>query len=162
MHHPTRDDLDAVSADTPVLIVHQSGHIGALNSAALEVAGIDADSENPPGGVIRRQEGSSEPNGVVEETGFFVALQALLSSLDADAGRSIFRAGTELVASYGYTTAQEGRSTPASTRVMQLEAQENGLDIDVVAYPDVLIDRDFILEAVSSEYAHRFRVGGGN
>jgi len=160
LRHPTRDDLDAVSVDTPVLIIHQSGHIGALNSAALTVAGIDADSENPPGGVIRRQEGSSEPNGVVEETAFFVALQALLSSLDADAGRSIFRAGTELVASYGYTTAQEGRSTPASTRVMQLEAKENGLDIDVVAYPDVLIDRDFILEAVSSEYAHRFRVAG--
>ena len=161
LRHPTRDDLDAVSADTPVLIIHQSGHIGALNSAALAVAGIGADSENPRGGVIRRQEGSTEPDGVVEETAFFIALQALLSSLDADAGRSIFRAGTELVASYGYTTAQEGRSTPASTRVMQLEAQENGLDIDVVAYPDVLIDREFILGAVSSEYADRFRVAGG-
>jgi predicted amidohydrolase YtcJ len=35
--HPTRDDLDAVSQDLPVLIVHQSGHIGALNSKALEL-----------------------------------------------------------------------------------------------------------------------------
>ena len=62
--HPTRDDLDAVSTDVPVYIIHQSGHLGVANSKALEVAGVNAFSEDPSGGVIRRQKGSTEPNGV--------------------------------------------------------------------------------------------------
>jgi len=33
--HPTREDLDAVSKDAPIVAVHQSGHLMALNSKAL-------------------------------------------------------------------------------------------------------------------------------
>ena len=50
---PTRHELDAVSKDIPVIIVHQSGHFGVANSRALEVAGIHKGSIPPPGGVIR-------------------------------------------------------------------------------------------------------------
>ena len=35
---PSKEDLDAVSADIPVVVVHQSGHMGALNSKALAIA----------------------------------------------------------------------------------------------------------------------------
>src|SRR5690606_22870113 len=52
--HPTRDDLDLVSKDIPVMIIHQSGHIGGMNSKALELAGITAATADPQGGVIRR------------------------------------------------------------------------------------------------------------
>ncbi|AHF00311.1 hypothetical protein THITH_16785 [Thioalkalivibrio paradoxus ARh 1] len=45
---------------------------------------------------------------------------------------------------------------------MQLEAQENGLDSDVVAHPDVLIARDFIPEAVSSETHTVSALAAGN
>ncbi len=65
--HPTRDDLDAVSRDIPIVLVHQSGHIIAVNSRALEVAGISADTPDPQGGVIRRRPDSSEPDGVLED-----------------------------------------------------------------------------------------------
>ena len=56
LRHPTRDDLDAVSRDVPILVIHQSGHLAALNSKALEVVGYDAGTEDPAGGVIRRRE----------------------------------------------------------------------------------------------------------
>ena len=39
LRHPTRDDLDAVSTDVSIVIIHQSGHLAALNSKALEVVG---------------------------------------------------------------------------------------------------------------------------
>ena len=45
--HPTRQDLDAVSKDIPILIIHQSCHLGSMNSKALELAGITADSKDP-------------------------------------------------------------------------------------------------------------------
>lgn len=158
--HPTRDELDVVSTSIPVLVIHQSGHLAAANSKALELSGFNADTPDPAGGVIRRREGSSEPNGVLEEIAAFAVIGNLLGGLDETANRAIFRAGTELIATYGYTTAQEGRAVPAVAQLMQSVASEEGLDIDVVTYPDVLVDRDFILSNHARTYTDRFRVGG--
>ena len=66
--HPTRDDLGVVSTEHPVLLMHVSGHLAATNSLGLRQSEIDAESSNPAGGVIRRREGSREPNGVFEES----------------------------------------------------------------------------------------------
>jgi hypothetical protein len=66
--HPTRDDLDAVSDTHPIMLMHVSGHLAAVNSKALEIAKISAASEDPAGGVIRRYPDSIEPNGVLEES----------------------------------------------------------------------------------------------
>ncbi len=65
--HPTRDDLDRVSTDVPVIVIHISGHFAVVNSNGLEKIGYTADTPHPEGGIIRRREGSSEPNGVLEE-----------------------------------------------------------------------------------------------
>jgi predicted amidohydrolase YtcJ len=137
--HPTREDLGAVAADIPVYVIHQSGHLGAGNAKALEIAGITAESKEQPGGVIRRQPGSTEPDGVLEEAPHFLALTKLLGSIGPEGTKAMFRAGTELIASYGYTTAQEGRSTPGQVAIMEAVAAGN-LKIDVVTYPDVLVD----------------------
>lgn len=158
--HPTREDLDAVSTDVPIVIIHQSAHIGVFNSKALEAVGITADTKNPDGGVIRREDGSSEPNGVLEEAAFFPALMKLVSGLDKEGGEELFVAGTELLASYGYTTGQEGRSTPNVVKLMQGASDAGRIKIDVVTYPDVLVDRDFIAANVSQTYRNGFRVGG--
>jgi predicted amidohydrolase YtcJ len=158
--HPTRDELDAVSADVPVIILHQSGHLSALNSKALEVTGFTAASKNPEGGVIRRREGSQEPDGVLEENASSAALMKLLGNLGVDGLKGFAREGAKLWASYGYTTAEEGRADPNTTRVLQQVAAEGGIPIDVMVYPDILIDRDFIKANLSSTYVNRVRVAG--
>jgi predicted amidohydrolase YtcJ len=160
LRHPTRDDLDAVSTEYPILIIHQSGHLAVLNSKALEVAGISADSRDPEGGVIRRQEGSQEPNGVLEELAMFSALFKILPAIGEEGFKAFARAGSELWARFGYTTAQEGRSSPDTVRVMRSVAGEGGFAIDVVTYPDVLIDRELIRTSASAAYEKRLRVGG--
>ncbi|MDX2318704.1 MAG: amidohydrolase [Hyphomicrobiaceae bacterium] len=157
--HPTREDLEAVSTELPVYIIHQSGHIGAANSKALEVAGINADSKEMPGGVIRRQSDGT-PDGVLEETPHFFAITKLLGDLDAKGASTIFKAGMKLITSYGYTTAQDGRSMPGQVALMEAVADKGELDIDVVSYPDVLVAKDLIAEKASSDYKNRFRVGG--
>lgn len=159
LRHPTRTELDAVSGDLPVLIVHQSGHLGVANSRALELAGITAASEAPPGGVIRR-DGNGEPNGVLEEYAFFAVLAPLLGSLGDEGLLAFARAGSELWAKYGYTTGQDGRSSGASVEALRNVGAEGHLPIDVVAYPDVLESRDFIKANVSRAYVDRVRVGG--
>ncbi|MCU0759628.1 MAG: amidohydrolase [Steroidobacteraceae bacterium] len=157
---PTRDELDAVSKDVPVFVVHQSGHIGALNSKALEVIGVNAQSTDPAGGIIRRRAGSSEPDGVLEESAFFAAAQKLLGQLGAGGLKAFAKAGSELWARFGYTTAQEGRSDPTVYGVLRGVADAGGFKIDVAAYPDVLIDRDFIAKNVTPGYRNRLRIAG--
>ncbi|MHC4837404.1 MAG: amidohydrolase [Planctomycetota bacterium] len=158
--HPTRDDLDAVSTELPVYAIHQSGHLGAANSVALALCGLDADSEDPPGGVIRRRAGSREPDGVLEETAHFAALQRLLGGTDARHSITTLRAGINLLARFGYTTAEEGRAPPEMIDLLRAAAAEESFPIDVVAYPDVLIDREFIAREVNREYRNGFRVAG--
>ena len=159
LRHPTREDLDAVSADIPILIIHQSGHLGVANSKALEVTGITAQSENPPGGVIRRDD-DGNPNGVLEEYAFFGALVPLLSQLGPEGFEAFAKAGAELWARFGYTTAQEGRSSAGNVAALKAVDAAGELPIDVVAFPDVIAARDFIKESHSFEYDGHVRVGG--
>ena len=160
LRHPTRDDLDAISKDVPIMIVHQSGHLGVLNSKALGLVGFSAATQDPEGGVIRRRQGSQEPDGVLEETAFTAAAYKLLPAIGPEGMKTFARKGAELWASFGYTTAQEGRSTPSSAHIMKQVADAGEFAIDVVTYPDVLVDRAYIKANVSPSYVNRYRVGG--
>ncbi len=160
MRHPTRDELDAVSRDVPIFVVHQSSHLGVLNSKALEVVGYTAQSKDPPGGVIRRRSGGTEPDGVLEEAAFMNAAVKLVTQVGVEGFKAFARAGTELWARFGYTTAQEGRSSAAAVKVMRAIADAGGFPIDVAVYPDVIADRDFIRANVSRSYTNRLRVAG--
>jgi predicted amidohydrolase YtcJ len=159
--HPTRDDLDAVSATVPVLAIHQSGHLAAVNSKGLEVAGITAASEDPVGGVYRRREGSLEPNGVLEEMGFFKLVFSVLGTLGTDDNRALLKAGLDLYARHGFTTAQEGRATLEAVETEAAAARENELKMDVVAYPDIQGAADAIKFPYHARtYTGHFRIGG--
>jgi predicted amidohydrolase YtcJ len=159
VRHPTREELDAVSQDLPIMIVHQSGHLAVANTKALEVAGYDASTEDPPGGVIQRG-ADGEPNGVLEEYAFFGAMVPMLRELGPEALAAFAAAGAELWASFGYTTAQDGRASAGVVETLKAVAAEGKIPIDVVAYPDVLEARDYIGENVSQEYDNGIRVGG--
>ena len=158
--HPTRADLDVVSAEVPIMLIHQSGHLAAVNTKALEIAGVSAATPDPPGGLIRREPDGKTPNGVFEETAAFPVLLKLIGQVGAEGGKAFFRAGAEMWARFGYTTAEDGRSSPGAVAIMRQVADEGGLAIDVVTYPDVLIDRDFIKQNMSRDYVNRLRVAG--
>ena len=160
LRHPTRDDLDAVSKDLAVVIVHQSGHLGSVNSKALEILGYTKDTPNPAGGVIQRRDDGKEPNGVLEETALFPIVPKILKSVGPTGVKTLAKSGSELWTRYGYTTTQEGRSMPPIAEAMKAAAAEGAFKVDVVTYPDVLVDRDYIKANVSADYKNRFRVGG--
>ena len=149
LRHPVREDLDAVTKEVPIVLIHQSGHIISVNSKALEVGGITAETPNPTGGVIQRSEDGKEPNGVLEETAAFPLLIKLLGRVGPEGSATFVRAGTELWARFGYTTAQDGRTMPGALKTFTAVAAAGDLKIDVVSYPDVLVARDAIKQEVS-------------
>ena len=53
--HPDRTCLDAAAPENPVVICHQSGHMGVFNTAALERLGVTEQTPAPAGGVIGHQ-----------------------------------------------------------------------------------------------------------
>jgi predicted amidohydrolase YtcJ len=61
---PTLAELDAAAPDNPVL-ARRGGHLAVANSAALQAAGIDADTPDPSGGRIGRLPDGSR-DGVLE------------------------------------------------------------------------------------------------
>jgi predicted amidohydrolase YtcJ len=158
--HPTRDELDLVNTEYPIMLVHQSTHFGVANSKALEMAGITAASKDPAGGIIRRREGSQEPNGVLEELAFVSLAFKLLPAFGPNSTEIFAREGAKLWARYGYTTAEEGKTVPGVAKTLKTIADQGGFDIDVVAYVDALSDRDFIKANKSDNYSNHFRIAG--
>ena len=55
--HPARAELDRAAPDNPVMLVRTCGHVSVCNSRALELAGIDETTPQPPGGLIECRDG---------------------------------------------------------------------------------------------------------
>jgi predicted amidohydrolase YtcJ len=64
---PTRADIDSVTGDHPAIFNRVDGHIAIANSAALKAAGVTAQSPDPHGGKIDRDD-KGEPTGILRET----------------------------------------------------------------------------------------------
>jgi predicted amidohydrolase YtcJ len=156
--HPTREDLDKVSSDMPVIAVHISGHFSAMNSAGLAMIGYSAATDDPEGGVIRREKGSREPNGVLEELASIPAMIRAISPTDAAAKDYFLRKGLDMAKSYGYTTAIEGRAFAFQDEQLRDAAARGLLDIDVISLIDYT-DRKVIPSPVTTEYHDRYRIG---
>jgi hypothetical protein len=159
--HPTRDELDAVSRVTPVLVVHQSGHLAVVNSKGLEDFGYSANTVEPPGGTIRRRKGSREPDGLIGGTAWWPQLFSKLGRLGREDNEALLLAGLDRYAEFGFTTAQEGRATAEAVATEAALAGQGKLKLDVVAYPDIQGAASAIAGPfLSKGYTGRFRIGG--
>ncbi|NAR52817.1 amidohydrolase family protein [Acinetobacter haemolyticus] len=159
--HPTATDLDRVSKDQPVMVLHQSGHLASVNHKALALSKIDQNTTNPAGGVIRREANSNVPNGVLEESALFTAIGSIFKDVPAEVMFEIARKGLDAYVKNGFTTVQEGRADQGTTEMWQALAKQNQLPIDVVSYPDITTSQDYMLKQGSSlKYHQHFRIGG--
>ncbi len=158
--HPTRADLDAVTADRPVLIVHASGHLAVVNTAMLKRLGIGPDTPDPPGGAIRREADGKTPNGVLEEAALARVFSAILPR-DLDAAVRSLVAGEAVYAAHGITTAQDGRVTPQAWPGLAEAARRGVLKLDTVVL--IAFDQDLpqpIRDRIGKPYADRLRIAG--
>ncbi|MDP5093216.1 MAG: amidohydrolase [Polaribacter sp.] len=155
--HPTKQELDEVSTEYPIIVIHISGHFCSMNSKGLEIMGINEKSKNPAGGIIRRMPGTNEPNGVLEELAAIPLFGKALVPTSNEAVVKFAAAGQEMAISYGYTTVQEGRAMDES--FIQL-AEANFFKIDVVSYVDYVHPTFFESKWNSKTYSNHYRIGG--
>jgi predicted amidohydrolase YtcJ len=64
---PDKELLDAIDSSRPLIFGDGDGHTLWVNSAALALAGVTADTPDPEGGAIGRVSGSTEPSGTLLE-----------------------------------------------------------------------------------------------
>jgi predicted amidohydrolase YtcJ len=158
---PTKQDLDKVSTEHPVMIIHISGHFCVVNSKGLELLEITSKTPNPEGGIIRRMKGSQEPNGVLEELAAIPFMPMVLGPKNEEALISFLTAGQDMALSYGYTTVQEGRAMQNSHLFLEHAANINFLKLDVVSYVDYSIaDSLLTTEWYGLSYKNHYRIGG--
>jgi len=159
---PTKQELDAAFPDNPVIIVHVSGHGAMLNSKALAAFRITADTPTPAGGVLGREPGSNEPNGLLFETAFLPVFQGMPGP-SADEQVELLARGQELYLREGITTAQEGATTKEQMDVLRAAADRGLLQLDVVSLP-LIVAADEIFAGKpyrdEPEYRNRLRIGG--
>ena len=160
--HPTRDDLDRVSTEHPIVLLHVSGHLSAANSLALQLSEITADTKDPKGGVIRRRAGSREPNGVLEETASSRVVYARIGAIEEQRFVELLRETATAYAGNGITTAQDGAISLPDLALMREMATAEPFAIDIGTYPFVtMLDDDrFAALTPDQEYQGGIRLVG--
>ncbi|MBW2244699.1 MAG: amidohydrolase [Deltaproteobacteria bacterium] len=132
--HPTRVDLDRVSTEHPVAVLHISGHLAAVNSRALQDLGWDKNTKDPEGGVIRRDAETGEPDGVLEETAM-EPLQSDLLNPGAMEALAMVRLAVERAVAQGVTTAQTGYTPTNQLRLFPWLSRLGIIPIRLVLWP---------------------------
>ncbi len=103
--HLTRHDLDSVSTERPVFVMHISIHMGYANSVALERLGFDAGTRIPGGEIALDADG--QPNGLILENAFIEALNKLPAPDHDQICRNLERA-MAVYNKAGFTTFMDG------------------------------------------------------
>ena len=75
--NPQKGLLDILFPERPVYLVSSFGHAAWVNSKALEIAGIDANTEDPEAGIIERDPETGEPSGTLRETAMALVSQKI-------------------------------------------------------------------------------------
>lgn len=129
--HPNRHDLDRVSTEHPIYISHTSGHLGVANTMALGMAGITASTQPPPGGVIRHEADTGEPDGVLEETAAWMVM-GIVPPATVEQKLEGFRRAVRIYVEQGVTTTVITGGTAENVIDLQMARREGLLALRVV------------------------------
>jgi predicted amidohydrolase YtcJ len=138
--HVNRDDLDRISKTIPILLMHVSGHMVAINSlglelAGLEIAGQDQNISAPKGGRFVR-DSAGRLTGLIEETARLDVLKlafdfSLFDFID------MVKQGAQEYAAVGVTTAQSGLSEEGQIKGFDLIDKLGLIPQRLVIWPEI-------------------------
>ena len=125
---PTREALDAVVPDRPAILTNSDGHGAWANTKALELAGLDSSTPDPPDGRIER-DASGAPQGTLHE-GAAALVERLTPVPTPDEQLAGLLHAQDVMFSHGITAWQDAAVGAAlgqpDSLAVYLRAQESG------------------------------------
>ncbi|GAA1808848.1 amidohydrolase [Brevibacterium celere] len=94
---PRAELLDELSPDRPIMLVSADHHSAWVNSAAMALAGLDADTPTPAGGVIEK-DADGTPTGCLHESAMDIVGAHLPVPTDAEMRAGLLAGQAELLA----------------------------------------------------------------
>jgi predicted amidohydrolase YtcJ len=129
---PTRDDLDAATTEHPVVMM-RFFNMDAVNSAALALAGVDANTPDPAGGKIERREDGS-PNGLLRASAKSL-VRTLLAEPTVPELVEAVEAASRTYLEYGITSVLDPGLVPDEIRAYQLARRQGKLHLRANVLP---------------------------
>ena len=130
---PTREMIDSVTPDNPVLLSRYDGHSALANSQALRLAGITSQTPDPPGGTIVR-DAQGNPTGDLKDAATDPAYNAVPPPTHEQRMNAAKRA-LEHAASLGVTSVQHMNPDYADIAVYSELLQNGELTTRIYAAP---------------------------
>ncbi len=138
---PTAEELDAVT-DRPVVLERVDGHAAWANSAALNAAGITAETPDPEGGRIIRKPGSREPAGVLVDDAMQL-VNALVPPPRPEDRDLAFHEAQRLLFSYGVTAVADMGTSIEDWMTYRRAGDAGRLQLRIMSYaasvPEMLL-----------------------
>lgn len=131
---PTAADLDAAVADRPVALSRIDGHALWVNSAALEAAGISADTRDPEGGRLIRDE-SGAPTGILVDRAEEL-VGGVIPPASREERRAALLAGARACARSGLTMVHDMGVDRGALELYRELVEAGELPVRVLAYLD--------------------------
>ncbi len=158
---PNRWDLDKVSSDMPVCAVRCCGHALAVNSKALEILGVTAETPQVQGGEIVVENG--QPNGVFLDSAMDM-VYAAIPAPTKDEVKDMIRAACKKLNSYGVTSSQSDdycvfRNLPWQTVNEAYRELERAGELSVRVYEQANFTN---VESLSEFYLQGNKTGEGS
>jgi predicted amidohydrolase YtcJ len=123
--------LDGVVPDRPAYMQAVDGHSAWINTRALAAAGIDASTNDPPGGVIERDT-SGEPTGILRESAIDLVAAVMPGYSQAQTDRGFVKAQA-MASAFGITTIVDANADAWVLRGYERFEKQGRLDVRVRA-----------------------------
>jgi len=131
----TRDDLDAVGTDRPILLACTSLHRGLVSSAGIDALGLGPHTEDPPGGRFGR-DAAGVPNGFLRETAWGLAHAATIRSFaDPECWGDLIVDRCHELLRHGITAVHDTTVSASAAAVYTSLAASGRLPISVLGFP---------------------------
>jgi len=132
---PDRWELDEVSLDNPVFLKHMGGQYAVVNSLALDLAGIDKNTDNPYSGIIAKDPKTGEPNGILSHYDAQVMVSRMVKGWGPRTDEELMadvKRGQQLCLAAGYTSGQDVIvSSSGDVEVYKKVHQDHGLKMRI-------------------------------
>ncbi len=100
---PTRQDLDKITPENPVMLRRADGHATVVNSLALKIAGVTKETENPQGGQILRNKYSGEATGILLDRAMGLVGKHVPPDTSIEMMQQYAKKANDLAIAYGLT-----------------------------------------------------------